>query len=197
MSGPMQDSPITYEKLPPEHQVKYDQIKALFEANPIGTFERTCNYGIQWKGFLLEGALDEVDLLLHSEECTRDLCQEVNYMVAHPLHRHSGSLMNAFKRMAIHIVQEIMRHQYYPMGLVLGSHKREITFHTRSPLPYSVASPEAQSAASPAYVVYKMGGGPEDCQFFNEPLNHIPHGYSCMYVPNCAATAHPIWSSAT
>jgi hypothetical protein len=79
----------------------------------------------------------------------------------------------------------------------LGSHKREITFHTRSPLPYSVASPEAQSAASPAYVVYKMGGGLEDCQFFNEPLNHIPHEYSCMYVPNCATMAHPIWSSAT
>jgi hypothetical protein len=60
MSGLVQDWPITYEELPPEHQAKYDKIKARFEADLIGSFERTKNHGIRWKGFSPEGALDEV-----------------------------------------------------------------------------------------------------------------------------------------
>lgn len=128
LSGLVQDRTITYEELTPEHQVKYDKMKAIFEASLIGSFERTRNRGIRWKGFTPEGALDEVDLLLHSEECTKALHQEVNYMVAHSLHRHSEILMNAFERATILIVQQIMKHQYSPMGPVLGSHKGEIPF---------------------------------------------------------------------
>jgi hypothetical protein len=112
--------------------------------------------------------------------------------MAHSIHRHSESLMNAFERVVIRIVQDIMKHQYSPTGLVLGSHKGETPFQTRPPLPYLVASLEAKSTTSPAYVVYKTGGGPEDCQFFNEPPNHIPHGYSWLYVPDCASTTRPI-----
>jgi hypothetical protein len=47
-----------------EHKQKYDEIKAAFEADLIGSFERTRHHGIRWKGFSSEGALDEVDLLL-------------------------------------------------------------------------------------------------------------------------------------
>ena len=86
--------PVTYEELPPEHKKKYDEIKALLEADLIGSFERTRNHGIKWKGFSPEGALDNVDLSVPSEERTRALRQEMNYMVAHALHRHSQSLMN-------------------------------------------------------------------------------------------------------
>ena len=39
--------PITYEELPPEHKKKYDEIKALLEADLIGSFERTRNHGIK------------------------------------------------------------------------------------------------------------------------------------------------------
>jgi hypothetical protein len=97
--------PITYEELTPEHKQKFDEIKALFEANLIGSFERTRYHDIKWKVFSPEGALDGVDLSLPSEECTRALCQEVNYMVAHSLHRHSESLVNAFECVALHVVQ--------------------------------------------------------------------------------------------
>jgi hypothetical protein len=55
-----------YEEMPPEHQVKYDKIKALFEADLIDSFERTHNHSIRWKGFSPKGALDEVDLSLPS-----------------------------------------------------------------------------------------------------------------------------------
>ena len=65
--------PITYEELPPEHKKKYDEIKALLEADLIGSFERTRNHGIKWKGFSPEGALDNVDLSVPSEERTRAL----------------------------------------------------------------------------------------------------------------------------
>ena len=39
-----------YEELSPEHKKKYDEIKALLEADLIGSFERTRNHGIRWKG---------------------------------------------------------------------------------------------------------------------------------------------------
>jgi len=66
MTGPQSQapitSPVTYEELTPEHKQKYDEVKAQFEADLIGSFERTRNHGIRWKGFSPEGALDNVDL---------------------------------------------------------------------------------------------------------------------------------------
>jgi hypothetical protein len=96
--------PITYEELSEEHKQRYDEIKATFEADLLGSFERTRHHGIRWKGFSSEGALDEVDLSTPSEECTRALRQEVNYMVAHSLHRHSESLVNTLERVALRMV---------------------------------------------------------------------------------------------
>ena len=58
--------PVTYEELTPGHKQKYDEVKAQFEADLIGSFERTRNHGIRWKGFSLEGALDNVDLSVPS-----------------------------------------------------------------------------------------------------------------------------------
>jgi hypothetical protein len=96
--------PVTYEELTPEPKQKFVEIKALFEADLIRSFERTRHHGIRWKGFSLEGALDGVDLSLLSKERTRALCQEVNYMVAHSLHQHSESLVNAFERVTLRVI---------------------------------------------------------------------------------------------
>jgi hypothetical protein len=52
-----------------------------------------------------------------------------------------------------------------------GSHKGELSFQTRPPLPYTFTAPESHGA--PAYVVYKVGGDPVDYQFFNE----LPKGF--------------------
>jgi hypothetical protein len=120
--------PITYEELTPEHKQKFDEIKALFEADLIGSFERTRHHGIRWKGFSPEGTLDGVDLSLPLEERTRALHQEVNYMVAHSLHRHSESLVNAFEHVALRVVQEIMKNQYSPSGPTLRSHRGNCHF---------------------------------------------------------------------
>jgi hypothetical protein len=95
---------VTYEELTPKHKQKFDEIKALFKADLIWSFERTRHHSIRWKGFSPDGALDGVDLSLLSEERTRALCQEVNYMVAHSLHRHSESLVNAFERVTLRII---------------------------------------------------------------------------------------------
>jgi hypothetical protein len=35
------ENPITYEELSEEHKQRYDKIKATFEADLIGSFERT------------------------------------------------------------------------------------------------------------------------------------------------------------
>jgi hypothetical protein len=171
-----------YEELTPEHKQKFDEIKALFEADLIGSFERIRHHDIRWKGFSPEGALDGVDLSLLSKEHTRALCQEVNYMVAHSLHWHSESLVNAFERVALRVIQEIMKNQYSPTGPTMGSHKGELPFQSRPRLPYVLAAPESHGA--PAYVEYKVGGDPGDYQFFNEPPKEVPHGYACTYIPN-------------
>ncbi|KAK1679510.1 hypothetical protein QYE76_040358 [Lolium multiflorum] len=160
----MSDEPIKYEDLPAEHKKKYDELKAIFEADLIGSFEKTRSHGIRFKGFTPEGAFEGLDLSLPSEERTRALRQEINYDVAHSLHRHSESLVNTLERVALRVVQEIMKHQYSPSGPALGTHQGEIPFHTRPPLPFAMAAPQQQG--SPAYVVYKVGGDPGDYQFF-------------------------------
>jgi hypothetical protein len=159
--GMSKGDPVMYEELTPKHKQKFDEIIALFEDDLIMSFERTRHHGIRWKGFSPEGALDGVDLSLPSEERTRALRQEVNYMVAHSLHRHSESLVNTFER-------------------VVGSHKGELPFQTRSPLPYALTALESHGA--PAYVVYKVGGDPGDYQSFKELPKEVPHGYACTYI---------------
>jgi hypothetical protein len=81
-------------------------------------------------------------------------------VVAHSLHRHSKTLVNAFERVALRMVQEIMKHQYSPTGPTLGSYKGELPFQARPPLSYALLALE--SHGSPAYVVYKVGGDPVD-----------------------------------
>ncbi|KAK1699411.1 hypothetical protein QYE76_016108 [Lolium multiflorum] len=177
------EKPITYEDLPTEHKKKYDDLKVILEAELIGSFEKTRSHGVRFKGFAPQGILDGLDLSLPSEERTRALRQEINYMVAHSLHRHSESLVNTLERVALRVVQEIMERRYSPSGPVLGTHQGEMQLHTRPPLPYTMAAPQQQG--SPAYVVYKDGGDPGDYQFLPDPPKEIPHGYVCAYVPDC------------
>jgi hypothetical protein len=184
----LREDATMYEDLPAEHKQKYDEIKALFEADLIGSFEKTRSHGVRWKRFSPEGALDDVDRSTLSEERTRALRQEVNYMVAHSLHRHSESLVNALERIALRVVQEIMKNQYSPLGPSLGSHKGELPYQSGPPLPFAFAAPETHT--SPAYVIYKLGGDPADCQFFNEPSREVPHGYVCAYIPDGNHAAH-------
>ncbi|KAK1669008.1 hypothetical protein QYE76_057167 [Lolium multiflorum] len=64
----MSDEPIKYEDLPAEHQKKYDELKAILEADLISSFEKTRSHGIRFKGFTPQGALEGLDLSLPSEE---------------------------------------------------------------------------------------------------------------------------------
>jgi hypothetical protein len=76
-------------------------------------------------------------------------------MVAHSLHRHSESLVNAFERVTLRVIEETMKNQYSPTGPTLGSHKGELLFQTRPPLPYALVALESHDAS--AYVIYKVG----------------------------------------
>jgi hypothetical protein len=163
--GMSKGDPVTYEELTPKHKQKFNEIKV-----------------IRWKGFSPEGALDGVDLSLPSEERTRALRQEVNYMVSQSLHRHSKSLVNAFERVTLRVIQEIMKNQYSPSGPTLGSHKGELPFQTKPSLPHTFIALESHGAL--AYVVYKVGGDHVDYQFFNETPKEVPHGYTCAYIPD-------------
>ncbi|KAK1631932.1 hypothetical protein QYE76_006247 [Lolium multiflorum] len=177
-------TPVTYEELPDELKKRYDEIKVTLEADLIGSFQRTRSHGIRWKGFSPQGALDGIDLSAPSEERTRGLRQEINYLVAHSLHRHSENLVNVLERLALRVIQEIMSHQYSPSGPALGTHQGELPLQSRPPLPYALAAP-AEVPATPAFVVYKIGGDPSDYQFLAEAPKEIPQGYACTYVPDC------------
>jgi hypothetical protein len=52
--GMSKGSPVTYEELTPEHKQKFDEIKDLFEADLIGSFERTHHHGLRWKVLSME-----------------------------------------------------------------------------------------------------------------------------------------------
>ncbi|KAK1643294.1 hypothetical protein QYE76_061099 [Lolium multiflorum] len=55
----MAEEQITYEDLPPaEHKKKYDELKAIVEAELIGSFEKTRAHGIRFKGFTPQGVLE-------------------------------------------------------------------------------------------------------------------------------------------
>ncbi|KAK1633081.1 hypothetical protein QYE76_007396 [Lolium multiflorum] len=133
--------PVTYADLPEEQKKKYDEMKAILEADLIGSFVRTRSHGVRWKGFSPEGVLDGVDLSTPSEERTRALRQEINYMAAHSLHRYSESLVNTLERVAVRVVQEIMKHQYSPSGPTLGTHQGEVPLQIRPPLPFALPEP--------------------------------------------------------
>jgi hypothetical protein len=95
-------------------------------------------------------------------------------MVAHSLHQHSESLVNAFEHVALHVVQEIMKNQYSPTGPTLGSQKGELLFQTRPPLPYALAALESHGA--PAYVIYKVGVTLEITSFSTSRLSKFHTG---------------------
>ena len=187
-------SPITYEDLPPEHQQKYNELLEIFKVNLIGSYERTRTNDICWKGFNPEGAIDGVDLSTPSEERTRALHQELNYMVAHSLHCQSESLVNAFERVALRVVEEIMKRQYSPTGPTLGSHQAEASFFSKKPQSYSFASTAPTELTNIPRI--QSGGGPDECQYLDTPPQVIPHGYACRYIPDrvaagCAETHVP------
>jgi hypothetical protein len=92
------------------------------------------------------------------------------------------SLVNAFERVTLHVIQEIMKNQYSPSGPTLGSHKGELPFQTRPSLPHTFIALESHGAL--AYAIYKVGGDPVDYQFFNETPKEVPHGYTCTYIPD-------------
>jgi hypothetical protein len=87
-----------------------------------------------------------------------------------------------------------MKHQYSPTGPTLGSHKGELPFQAKPPVPYAFAAPE--SHGSPAYIVYKAGGDPVDHQFFSEPPKEISHGYMCAYILDSNNPVHSMQRAA-
>ncbi|KAK1676986.1 hypothetical protein QYE76_037834 [Lolium multiflorum] len=131
--------PVTYEDLTEELKKKYDDVKAIFEADLIGSFQRTRSHGIRWKGFSPDGALDGIDLSAPSEERTRSLRQEINYMVAHSLHRHSENLVNTLERVALRVIREIMSTGTLTIGPALGAYRGRCP--QSASVPFALAAP--------------------------------------------------------
>ena len=76
----------------------------------------------------------------------------------------------------------LIKNQYSPSGPILGSHRGEAALQSRPPVSYSLAAAGQQSSL--IYVVYKIGGDPGEGQFLSEPPKEIPHGYTCVYIPD-------------
>ena len=141
-------TPVTYEDLTDELKKKYDEIKVVLEADPIGSYHRTRSHGIRWKGFSPDGALDGIDLSAPSEERTRSLRQEINFMVAHSLHRHSESLVNTLEHVAVRMIKEVMKNQRSLLGPALGTYRGKVPLQSRPPSSFTSAAPEVPKSPS-------------------------------------------------
>ncbi|KAK1683852.1 hypothetical protein QYE76_044700 [Lolium multiflorum] len=170
-------TPVTYEELPDELKKKYDEIKVTLEADLIGSYHRTRAYGIRRKGFSPEGALDEVDLSVPSEERTRAVRQEIGGMVAHSLHLHSESLVNTLEHVAVRMVKEVMKNQHSLLEPALRTYRGKVPRQPRLPLSCTSAAPGVPH--SPSRTVDRINGTyPGRCQpghSFNVNMIELGH----------------------
>ncbi|KAK1605721.1 hypothetical protein QYE76_029394 [Lolium multiflorum] len=141
-------TPVTYEDLTDELKKKYEEVKAILEADLIGSFHRTRSHGIRWKGFSPEGALDGVDLSVPSEERTRALRQDISGMVTHSLHRHSESLVNTLEHVAVRMIKEVMKYQHSLLEPALGTYQGKVPLQSRPPSSFTLAAPEVPNSPS-------------------------------------------------
>ncbi|KAK1627471.1 hypothetical protein QYE76_001786 [Lolium multiflorum] len=170
-------TPVTYEELPDELKKRYDEIKVTLEADLIGSYHRTRAYGIRRKGFSPEGALDEVDLSVPSEERTRAVRQEIGGMVAHSLRLHSESLVNTLEHVAVRMVKEVMKNQRSLLEPALGTCRGKVPPQPRLPLSCTSAAPGVPH--SPSRTVDRINGTyPGRCQpghSFNVNMIELGH----------------------
>ncbi|KAK1679568.1 hypothetical protein QYE76_040416 [Lolium multiflorum] len=136
-------TPVTYEDLTDELKKKYDEVKAILEADLIGSFHRTRSHGIV-EGVLADGALDGIDLSAPSKNAPVPAQRSTTWWLT----RYIATLRTG----PVHRCHLHWQHQ---------------------------------KCRPPAFVVYKIGGDPSDCQFLHEAPKEIPHGYMCTYVPDC------------
>jgi hypothetical protein len=85
--------------------------------------------------------------------------------------------------------ESVLPNRTYP-----GSHKGELPFQTRPPLPYALTALDSHGAL--AYGVYKVGSDPGYYQFFNEPPKEVQHGYACAYIPDSSNSVRSIQQTA-
>ncbi|KAK1660840.1 hypothetical protein QYE76_048999 [Lolium multiflorum] len=100
----------------------------------------------------------------------------------HWLHRHSENLVNVLERVA---ARDPGDHEppYSPSDQLSGLIKESC--HSSPVHRCHMRWQHAEVPTTPAFLVYRIGGDPSDYQFLMEAPKEIPHGYACMYVPDC------------
>ncbi|KAK1645268.1 hypothetical protein QYE76_063073 [Lolium multiflorum] len=138
----MAEEPITYEGLPTEHKKKYDDLKAILEAELIGSFEKTRSHGVRFKGFAPQGVLEGVDLSLPSQERTQALRQEINYVVAHSLHRHSRAWRSRLHQEGLPEQEQLFRRRTAAAGSLGAEAEKQawLAKYTTAPVQESSAA---------------------------------------------------------
>ncbi|KAK1603242.1 hypothetical protein QYE76_059135 [Lolium multiflorum] len=126
----------------PDHKKKYDELKAICEAELIGSFEKTRSHGIRFKGFKPQGILEGwIYLSLHEERTSP--ATEINR--GGSLAASALELVNTLERVALCGARD---HGSVgtPFRPVLGTHRGEVQLHTRPPTPYAMAAPHNKPA---------------------------------------------------
>ncbi|KAK1679643.1 hypothetical protein QYE76_040491 [Lolium multiflorum] len=168
-------TPVTYEELPDELKKRYDEIKATPSPTSSALFREPVPMA-SMEGILTEGALDGIDLSPVGGT-HRGLRQRSTtwWLTRYTATREPGQRVGACRSS-----RDPGDHEppYSPSGPALGTHQGELPLQSRPPLPYALAAPP-EVPATPAFVVYKIGGDPSDYQFLTEAPKEIPHGYAC------------------
>ncbi|KAK1627368.1 hypothetical protein QYE76_001683 [Lolium multiflorum] len=149
-----ESTPVKYEDLTDELKKKHDEIKAVLEAELIGSFHRTRSHGVRWKGFSPKRSMELTCPPRQKNAPGRCVRRSTTWWLIRCT--ATESLVNTLERVALRVVQEIMSHRYSPSGPALGTYKGEIPLQSHPPLPFAWAAPEVPNSS--AYVVYKIGG---------------------------------------
>ena len=123
--------PPTLEDLHAEHRQTYDRAMADLGKEVLKRFMWTRNGGVRCID-TAECSLDGINISVPSEERSRALRQEMNYMIGHALLRQTEVLLNSMDNIVARVVRSVLAGEYnQDTGLVISPHVGEKRFYTR------------------------------------------------------------------
>ena len=167
----------TLEDLPAEHRQVYDQTLADLGKEILKRFTWTHNGGVRFIG-TAECSLDGIDISVPSEERSRALGQEMNYMIGHALLRQTEVLLNSMDNIVARVVRSVLAGEYQQdTGPVINPHVGEKRFYTR---PLNIPQINAPEGTKAEFILYAPEDQNDRPTYYDDPPAFIPEGYNCL-----------------
>jgi len=140
-------------------------------------FTWTRNGGVRCIG-TAECSLDGIDISVPSEERSRALRQEMNYMIGHALLRQTEVLLNSMDNIVARVVRSVLAGEYQQdTGPVINPHVGEKRFYTR---PLNIPQINAPEGTKAEFILYAPEDQNDRPTYYDDPPAFIPEGYNCL-----------------